>query len=275
MTREQPCPLNEQAVAWVLNALEPDEEMTLLHHVPQCPSCQHAVQGAEEALSHLGAAVEQVDPPPSLRASIMGAVAETPQRAPDVDPRPAPQPASREEVRRPTGAPDRTPERQGGSWFSRRRLVAASLALVAVLAIGGLTARTVQLQQQRDTVTAEAQTMTELVSQLARPGVPHAVLAGANGAAAAAVFDVDGQRQMYMIGMPANPADHTYVLWGVDGNAAPVALGAFDVAGSGTEMRTLGPVGQDDFTQYAISVEPGHTPPAAPSTVVAKGQVEV
>ena len=65
--RHQRCPLNEQAVGWALHALEPDEEMAVLLHVPECPSCQAAAREAEDVLAHLGSSVEQVEPPRSLR----------------------------------------------------------------------------------------------------------------------------------------------------------------------------------------------------------------
>src|SRR5436190_5891409 len=78
-TENEPCPLNEQAVGWALHALEPDEEMAVLLHVPHCSSCQAVAQDAEGVLWHLGTSVEQVDPPPSLRSSIMAAVSDAAQ----------------------------------------------------------------------------------------------------------------------------------------------------------------------------------------------------
>jgi anti-sigma-K factor RskA len=73
----EPCRYQEWAVAWALHALEPDEEQEFRGHLPQCASCRAVVEDADEVLASLGAAVEQVDPPPSLRASLMSAAAQT------------------------------------------------------------------------------------------------------------------------------------------------------------------------------------------------------
>jgi anti-sigma-K factor RskA len=271
------CPVNEQAAAWALHALEPDEEVAVLRHLPTCPSCRAVVTDAEEVLARMGAAVEQVDPPPSLRASLMARVAETPQYERRAAPRPTgpapdtarhrPTPPSRPADSRPPRAPDRP--RRG------RRLVAAAVALVGVLAIGGLAVRTVQLQDQRDAEIAQTQTLDQLVSQLGRPGSRYALLAPENGSTVAAVVVTDGQRQVFSLGLPTNSVDRdTYVLWGLPDSGNPEPLGTFDVAGTGPDTRTVGAsAATDSFGKYAISIEPGRVAPATPTTVVAVGAV--
>lgn len=284
-SRQEECPLNEQAVGWALHALEPGEELEVVLHLPQCPSCQEAVRDADEVMSGLGAAVEQVDPPPSLRANLMARVAETSQLTPGVPPRPRtsdetrPSPAHRSEPapsRRPAErvhAPADPPERR--SWLSRkgRTLVAAGLALIAVVTIGGLAARTVQLEQQRSTVAAQAGSLTDFVRRLDQPGTDYALLAEDGGPTVAAVLVADGERQVYPIGLPANASDRdTYVLWGIRAGADPRAIGTFDVAPTDQGLRTVGTAQEsDNFTSYAISLEPGRTAPPAPSDVVASG----
>ena len=64
-------------------------------------------------------------------------------------------------------------------------------------------------------------------------------------------------------------------LWGLGTGAAPEALGTFDVSRSQIDVRTVGsaPTGSDGYAAYAVSLEPGRQPPAAPSEVVASGQV--
>jgi len=271
--RNQPCPLNEQAVGWALHALEPDEEIAVLLHVPQCPSCQAAAREAEEVLAQLGASVEQVDLPARLRGSILSAAADTPQRPIQPGPRAAvPAPRHRVVADEPVGSSTRP--RNGSSWVTRRRLVAASVALVGVLAVGGLAVRTTQLEQQSETLTAQSQSIADLVGQLDRPGVQHAMLTNTAGATTAAVVVVDGKRQVYAVGLPANAKDHSYVLWGLNAGAPATALGAFSVA-SDKGMTAVGNVsGKDGYSDYAVSYEAGSTPPPAPTMVVAKGQIE-
>lgn len=284
------CPLDQQAVGWTLHALEPDEEVAVLLHLPHCASCQDAVLGAEQVLSGLGAAVEQVEPPPSLRAALMSSVSGTPQRPSILPPRLSPEdaPAGPEHPDRPAqlarrhrlDAESAAERRAGRSWMSRngRRLVAASLVLIAALGIGGLVARNSQLEQQRDVETAQAQSLTDLVSRLTQPGTRHALLATTAGTTVAAVLLADGRRQVYTVGLPTNQADNIYVLWGISGAeaATPEPLGTFDVAAADQGVRTVGSLTEaEGYETYAISIEPGRVAPASPSDVVASGQVNI
>jgi hypothetical protein len=285
--REEFCPKDEQAVAWALHALEPYEEQEVLRHLPGCAACRAAVRDAEEVLSGLGASVEQVEPPPSLRGSLLARAAETPQLPPadgarpasDTDPAPSDAPAPRRRAPDRPGIdarqPGSRPPRRFGLSLRGRRLAAAALALVGVLTVGGLAVRTAQLEQQRDAETAQAQSVTELLQELGRPGTRHALLSTEDGATVAAVLVADGQRQVFTVGMPANAADqNTYVLWGVGDGVIP--LGTFDVAGTDPGRLTVGSGAEaDSYTAYAISLEPGRTAPASPSSVMAQGQVEI
>jgi anti-sigma-K factor RskA len=259
---ERDCPRNEQAVGYALHALEPDEEMAVRQHLPQCASCRAVARDTEEVLGALAASVEQVDPPASLRDRIVARAAGTPQTtaARHQPPAPGPRPAA-EPARRPRPA-------------RRRRLVAVAAALVAVVAIGGLAVRTTQLQAERDAQTARAQSVGVLLDRLDDPGVRHALLAGDGGATVAAVLVADGQRQVFTIGLPANAVDSsTYVLWGL-ADGVPQPLGTFDVAAADAGQRVVGSAPPSEaFAAYAVSIEPGRTAPVTPSTVVASGEV--
>jgi hypothetical protein len=283
------CRLNEQAIGWALHALEPDEEMAVLLHLAQCPSCRAAARDIEEVLAGLGASVEQVDPPPSLREGLLARAAETPQAAqqPHADERTdegTPEPAApavedprpRHRARRTHPSATRPPS---GSWLSRRgrRILAASLALVAVVAIGGLAIRTAQLQQQRDAEVTQAQSLEEFLGRVDQPGAQHAILTTPDGATAAAVLVAGGQMQVLPLGLDPNAVDRTtYVLWGISGEeTAPQPMGTFDVASTTEGMQPVRSVAEGDgFSTYAISMEQGRTAPASPSGVIASGQVE-
>lgn len=282
--------MTQQAVGWALHALEPDEEMAVLLHLPQCPACQNAVLEAEQILAGLGATVTLATPPPSLRDRLMAGVAETPQRPPILRPRAGSEPASTAAPADPSvpsrrhrfDVEDATPRPRAwrlGSWTSSRgrRLVATSLAVVAVISVGGLAVRTTQLEQQRDAETAQAQGLSELIGRLDEPGSQHALLVDATtGATVAAVLVTDGARQVYTVGLPANPGDSVYVAWGQNPGAAPVPLGVFDVAAADHGMRSIGSGAEaEDFAGFAISIEPGRVAPASPTRVVASGQVAV
>jgi hypothetical protein len=305
------CPRNEEAIGWALHSLEPDEEMAVAMHLPQCDSCRTVAGEAGEVLSYLGAAVEQLDPPPSLRERLMASVAETSQRplaqsagapapAPSATATPEPAaPARREADRGSTRPPDTRPGRSS-RWSRRgRRLVAAALAVVAVLTIGVLGVRNAQLTSERDAqiaqITAErdaqvaqlaaerdaqvaqAQSLENLLDEFDRPGVQHALLARQDGSTIAAVVSSDGRQQVFPIAVPPNSADRdTYVLWGIAEGANPAPLGTFDVTAYDQGLLEVG--WAEDTTGYAafaISLEPGRTAPAVPTVVVASGPVAV
>jgi anti-sigma-K factor RskA len=290
MTEPPPtCTRTEQAVGWALHALEPDEEIAVERHVPTCPDCSAAVRDAQAVMTQLATAVEQVDPPARLRASILDAAAATPQVRPQVAVQPPPSPAPRQpRTARPTGpagpapgGPRPTGPQPGGrrGRLSPGRLVTAAVAAVAIVAAGGLGIRTVQLQQQTvqlqqqlDTASSQVSSTTALVQGLARPGTSHALLARPDGTAVAAVVVADSRQTVYTIGLAANSADQTYVLWGLkDASSAPQPLGVFDVDERDAAPQTVGSPDQQPFGAYAISLEPGRTPPAVPTDVVASG----
>ncbi len=222
------CPVVQQAVGWALHALEPDEELVVAAHIPGCAVCQAAVRETEEVVAGLGAAADQVEPPRELRMSLMAAVAETPQvpaprRVVPQPPPTAPMPSVPEAK---AATPRRVDPGERGrlpaSWLSRRKLVVAAMALVAIVAVGGLAVRTAQLDQER---AQSSQAISEVLNQLVPPGTKHAVLATADGATVGAVVLDKGERQVLTVGMPANPTDHTYVLWGVAGQSTARRVG--------------------------------------------------
>lgn len=276
---EPDCALTQQTVAWALHALEPDEEMAVLLHLPQCATCRATAHDTEEVLAGLAGLVPLADPPPGLRGRILAEAATTPQRPAVLRPRPdapaaatgAPAAGSSPRPQR-LAAPAPSPRR---AWRQGRRLVAAGLAVAAAVAVGVLAVRTGQLEQERDVGTAQAQTLTELVREIGEPGARYALLDDAGGAPLAAIVLADGQRRIYPVALPPNGNDSIYVAWGLTAQQVAVPLGPFDVlAGTGEGPLPVGSgSGAQDFPQYAVSIEPGRVVPGTPSTVVASGQV--
>ncbi|GEL18879.1 anti-sigma factor [Pseudonocardia asaccharolytica] len=273
------CSLTEQSIGWALHALEPDEELEVQRHLPTCRACREAVRDAEEVLSDLAVCAEPADPPGRPRDDLRTAAAQTSQAA-GRDAEPAEQEGTFDGARnpRPTGTvrPPR-PERGRLNTPRGRQLVIASVVLVVVLGIGGLVAWTAQSQAERGAQSGQAQSLIDMVAQFDGPGSKHAILTAAEGTSpVAAVLVHDGQIQVLTVGLPPNTTDReTYVLWGIPGAGAPKAIGTFDVVDAETRPRPVGSVSvADAFTTYAISMEPGRTAPAAPSTMVASGQVE-
>ncbi|MFP5072762.1 anti-sigma factor [Pseudonocardia nantongensis] len=219
--------------------------------------------------------------------------ASSPPEAPA--PPPTREPAARPPVpsARPGGPAGRSPsasegnaDRPPGPGNARRksrfgrpgRLLVAAVAVVAVLVGAGAVVGQVRaLQAERDASLAQAQQMHEVMNMMAQPGTEHAFLApDAPGATPVAALLVhDGQRQLVPMGLSPNQVDQqTYVLWGVNGDAAPTAVGTFDVHGDSAGPVPVASSGGGTFAQYAVSLERGRTAPPAPSSVVAAGQVE-
>jgi len=96
----------------------------------------------------------------------------------------------------------------------------------------------------------------------------------ATGAPVAAVVLDDGERRVYPVGLAPNGENALYVAWGLPESGAPVPLAGFDVLAAGQGPVPVGSdSGDQDFPQYAVSLEPGRDVPDTPSTVVASGQV--
>ncbi|MCD2188246.1 anti-sigma factor [Actinomycetospora soli] len=256
----------ELAVAWVLHTLEPEQDAEFAAHLDECAACLEIVAGTEEVGGLLGAAVEPVEPPPSLRARILEAAA-----APDDS---SASPLS-------PGAGDATSSTvvplQRRRWVRRATAglaVAAAAALVVV--IGGLVNANRDLAQERDAAAAQAdrsRQVVELVDAASRPGTPHAVLASTEGTFVGLVVDRGAGPEFLATGLPPNDAAHTYVLWGLAGGR-PVGLGTFDMSGSGPVTASVpSGVAGGRFAGFAVSYEPGRTVPAAPTQVVASGQL--
>lgn len=66
--------LEALAAGWALYALEPDTEAIFAEHLPQCASCQRAVDSYQATLGELALLTPQVDPPDSLGERISAAV---------------------------------------------------------------------------------------------------------------------------------------------------------------------------------------------------------
>ena len=120
--------------------------------------------------------------------------------------------------------------------------MAGALALVAVLAIGGLAARNAQLEQQRDAQIAQAQSLENLLDQFDRPGVQHALLAREDGSTIAAVVVENGRQKVFPIGIRPTRSTGTPMCCGGSpkGSSTPEPLGTFDVTGDDQGRLTVG-----------------------------------
>jgi Anti-sigma-K factor rskA len=261
------CPSGEQAVGWMLRALEPDEECAFLAHLAQCPSCREVARETERVAGLLAAGLEHVEPPERLRDAILAGAARTPQvhrhgkpEGPS-GPVAAVGPGSGEtgmELARPR------PRRRG------RLLIAAAAALL--MGLVGLTLYTVHLYEQWNAEATQVQRLAEVIVRSKQPGSVNVTLTAA-GRPVAAVMVVDGQLTLVSSGLaPNDRGATTYVLWGLgEADAAPRPVAAFDVVESNAAPRWSG-TASGAYSGYAVSLEPGRTMPPTPTSIVAAGQ---
>lgn len=285
----------ELAVAWVLHVLDPDQQAEFLSHLELegCEECAAVIAETSEALGEVAHAVPQQDPPPRARERLLAAVAEDQSADATRGDRVRDAPASvhRLEDRGPraertaagAGAgPDGDEDGRRGATVRplRRPLVRQGLTLVAaaaaVVVIGGLVVANQSLREQRDLQATQAQQYDRVVDVMRDAGAPGAVsapLAQPDGALVGLVVDQGRGPEVLVTGLGPNGPDETYVLWALAGRT-PIAMGTFDVPGGDATVRDVPSTGSAGPVKgYAVSLELGRTAPAAPTRVVASGQV--
>jgi anti-sigma-K factor RskA len=215
--------------AYALGVLPGAEAERLQRHLEGCVECRAELDGLRAAAEALPASVEQIEPPPELKARLMAVV------------------QSEAELLRAAGAsadrPPAVPPPQRWRWVAirnRRPLLGLAAACVAAAAVvialvtSGSTTRTVEA----------------VVSPSLR----------AAGVRASVV--VHGTRaQLVVNGLPAPAADHVDELWIQPGRAAPQPAGTFVVRSGSVEVS--GRVHTGD--EVLVTVEPGRGT-SAPTT---------
>ncbi|MGR6963717.1 anti-sigma factor domain-containing protein [Geodermatophilus sp. URMC 61] len=278
--------LDELAVGWALNALEPDDEQLLAAHLPTCPRCRQTVRETTDVMGALAGDLPPVDPPERLRQRLRAAVEETEQvprparegeRTPLVPPAPPERPAPVHRLEPPAAAATRPPIPVDAvdPRSSRRRVPSNALAAAAVAAILALATWNLVLSSAHEQAQATAAEQAEVVDALLTPGRATVAPLMADGATVATVVAREGEVQVVAQGpAPNDVQDQTYVVWGT-GAGAPAPLGTFDVTSPHPALRTLGSgtSGLDAYTGYAVTLEPGRSAPPEPGDIVASGEV--
>jgi anti-sigma-K factor RskA len=283
---------DQLAVGWALHALEPEDESAFARHLPDCPRCARTVAETEEVMAALATDLPVAEPSEELRSRLRAAVERTEQvhRPSAVAPPLPDDTAPLRSRRRPDGAsPTRVPQASAATPGSpeNRDLFASvrergwALALAAAVAgVVGLGIWNVSLSTARDRAVEAAAEQQAVVEELLQPGAR--VVApmrdpDEGGDPLATVVLSSGDVRVVSQDLAVNDeTEQTYVLWGLsEGSDDPVAIGTFDVERSRVDVNEVrsARTGSDDYDSYAVSLEPGRQPPAAPSGVLAIGQV--
>ncbi|MDQ3763075.1 MAG: anti-sigma factor [Actinomycetota bacterium] len=251
------CPHRELAVGWALHALEPAEESLVAAHLPDCPICARIAAETEEVCATLGLSVPEAIPSAELEQRVLSATGAR-WEAPVV--------------------PLAPPARPGGhitkpSWFRTGQLAAAA-AVSLVAATVALGVRVAQLNGELNQAQRQVTDMSQAMQSAADPAAIRVPLVTKDGHAVGMVLAGPNQLKVVPTRLPSNRVENqTYVLWGLT-DGAPIALAAFDVAPEDAGLYAVpSAAGTRGFTGYAVSLEPGRDIPAAPTEVVASGQV--
>ena len=226
--------------AYALHALGPDDEKRFEAHLAESEETRSELTELSDTAVLLGLAVDPVDPPASLKASIMSAIASTPQLPREVA---AEQDAA---VARFTPAQAKAQSR----WFTRPVTVLAATAAAIALIFGGgavLGAINSMTQQQAQADQLAAINAADDSQRIA------ADVAG--GGTATLVWSGELERAAVMVdGLAPLEAGKVYELWYIDSVGARAA-GTFTVGPTGSTWRVLdGKMGSGDTV--GVTVEP-------------------
>ncbi len=223
---------HDDLAAYALGALHADEARELEDHLAGCATCGERLRWLEPAVDLVPATVQQLEPPPSLRASLMADVG-----------------ADLELTGRPVPDPSPEPERVGILVRLRElipmRPALAGLAVVAVLIVG-VGGYLLGGDEQG------------LRTYAALPESPRIEASG--------TLEVgDGQATLVVEGLPRIGEDRVFQAWvAQDGQASPSSVFVARTDGSGSAAIPNVPDGADSVL---VTIEPAggsETPQTAP-----------
>jgi len=226
--------IHDLADAYAVGALTDDEYAEYTTHLEHCDSCRQEVSDLLDVTSALSASVA-ADPPPGLRASVLAAIAETPQQPAEAQP----------EL---VAAGDVVPLRR--SWSTTVSSLVAAAAVLAAVAFGGLWW---QSRQESDDAVAQANQLTTLLSAEDVRTVPgDSQQQGHTGTIV--MSRSEGEAVFVASDLPDLPGDQVYEAWTIQGSDAPEPAGTFTPDDSDS-LVTL-PASSFDADTMAITVEP-------------------
>lgn len=236
--------------AYALDALEPAEAAAFEEHLESCSTCTDEVRSLREAAGALALDVAET-PPPSLRSSVLAGISQVRPLPPVGDAHPVEPPARPDAPVDELGAARERRTRRTSPWLVG---VAAALALVA----GGSVVRSVQLDNQLDSVSAQAAAVSAV---LTAPDATTATASVATGGRAAVVSSASlGKSVLVTDGMAPAPTGRTYQIWYLSESGAPTSAG-FVPAGERSAVVLEGDLA--GATGVGVTVEPegGSTAP--------------
>ena len=269
--------IRELAPAYVLGALERDQERAVTEHLRTCPDVHAEVSELGGVVPYLSETVPLAEPPASLRGRIMTAAAEdqAARRASSAEgtatgtAQTATPPASPMPVRDTARVIPMGPARQP------RNLRTWALGIAAVLAIVALGGWSVVTQQELSNARSYQQRLAAALVQAGQPGSQVAVLASTAGPGAGpggiAVMPAHGQGLLVVSGLSPTTGSQVYEAWTIAEGQPPVPVAGFAVGADGIGYLDKMPTATGQTLTVAITLEPAPNPTAPSSNPVAAG----
>ena len=194
---------SELAVGHALSSLDDADEATYLEHAVSCETCRELEREFDETLAELALVTPAATPPPSLKASIMAAIADDESHRAMVIP-----------IQR-HGDSVRARAQKIPRWVAGVAAAVVAIAVVAVL------------------VVAPGHKHASIAARCAAVNCPVFTLTG-GGQSVAAVMVLDDTAYLDPHGLPATPKGDVYVLWALSTGTAPVGVAATAPAVTGS-----------------------------------------
>lgn len=276
--RELTCDeVREMAGAFVLGALDAQEDAAIRAHLETCSDLHGEIAELGGVLPAFAESVPVVEPPARLKARIMAAaaadlaargggagIAATPAAPPVPATTPAP---TRPPVVFPT-AEERAARRSRatiGTWLVR---------IAAVLAIAVLGSWNLMLQNDLSAARSYLQSVAAVLDTAAQPGSLTVIMIADGGTGSGlAAADVNGNVSLAMRNLAPTAGAAVYEAWVIGSDGVPVPLGSFQVGKNGTgSLRTTGlPTSSGLVLALTLEPGPGAITPTLP--IISKGVV--
>jgi anti-sigma-K factor RskA len=251
--------------AYVLHALSELENAQFEKLLAESEETRAEVTELADTAVELGLSVAPVDPPASLRVSILDAIATTPQLAPLSASDAASDAVDENEHELAPVAPvigtaavvNLAEERVRRRWYTRPVTTLVAAAAAVALVFGGGVAINSVIQGQQLTASASQINQIQAASDYQRRTVDVS-----SGGSATVIWSVSHRRSALLgTGMKKLPSSLTYELWYIGADGAKPA-GTFDVDGSTTQSVVLaGKMSAGDSIGVTIEPAGGSTKP--------------
>ena len=265
--------------AYVLGALERDEEAAVREHIATCNLHAEAAE-LGGVVPHLAEMLDPVEPPGELRSRIMAlAAADLEARraaAPVVAPVP---PAVTPSVPEPVAALRAAEARRRAAEAARRprfrlswgfAFQAAAVAVIVALGAVGLNLQNRITGLEGDLAAARAYetAVNDVLAAAVEEGSQTVVLGPGQGFASGGIAAIrpDGSVVLAMHDLDPTVGTQVYEAWVILGSDAPIPIGNFAVASAGTASFTSGatPAGPGAIIALTREPGPGATTPTLP-----------